>query len=113
MRGASKLEHCPNCGKTEMKNFVHVTPGNDMEIFIECASCGTFTARYIIKIYTSDKPYESYLRLFHQRPMDSGPATKNAISLFKERLMKNYREVKEAVSKQEDPRTIEEILTIM
>ena len=100
MRGASKLEHCPDCGKTEMKNFVHVTPGKDVEVFVECASCGGFVARYTLKIYTSDKPYESYLRLLHRRPMASGSATKNALSLFKERLMKNYRKVKETVSKQ-------------
>ncbi len=113
MKGASRLEHCPSCNGTNMKNYVHIEPGSDVEVFVECADCNTFVARYTLKMYTGDDPYESYLRLMHKRRMSSGASTRNAISVFTDELMEGYRRVKEEVAKNEDPRSIEEILSEM
>ncbi len=110
MRGTSRLEHCPNCDGVELKNYMRIMPGEDVEVFVECAACGSFVARYTLKMYTSEKPYESYLRLMLQRPMVTGSQTQQAQSEFAETLMAHYKAVKQGVEEQEDGRAIEEIL---
>ena len=111
MRGSSRLEHCPSCESVNMKNYVHIETGKDTEVFVECADCGAFVARYGLKHYTSDDAYASYIRLMHTRRMASGTATSKAIDHFREELLKNYRKVKEEVSTREDPRSIDEIIS--
>jgi len=105
------MEHCPKCDSVNMKNYVHVETGKDTEVFVECADCGAFVARYGLKHYTSDDAYASYIRLMHTRRMDSGAAATRAIDKFKEELLHNYRKVKEEVANSEDPRSIDEIIS--
>ena len=36
----SKRERCAQCDSAEMTNLVIVEPGEDMQVFVECAACG-------------------------------------------------------------------------
>jgi hypothetical protein len=111
MRGPSKLEHCPKCDSTTMKNYVHIEPGKDTQVFVECAECSAFVARYTLKLYTCDKPYDSFLRLMHKKRMGSGGATQKELKAFEEDLFVGFEKVKIEVETAEDPRSIEEILS--
>jgi hypothetical protein len=106
----SKREHCPQCDSTAMHNYVHVVPGRDAEVFVECIDCGTFVARYTLRAYTSEDPYRSYLRLMRQRDMSSGAATRDAVEQFTTELWEDYQQVKKMVQADEEPRSIEELL---
>jgi hypothetical protein len=111
MRGSSKREHCPGCKGIAMTNYVHVEAGSDMEVFVECVKCGAFVSRYTLKIYTGDDPYRSFLRLMHQRRMDTGAAAQDAISSFKEQLKTDYEKVKKEVEQGEETRKLEDVLS--
>lgn len=110
MRGASKREHCPKCKSTKVENLVHVEPGHDMEIFVECGECKEFVARYILKSYTGDDIYKSYLRMMHQRRMSTGVSTKKALEEFKEKLFSNYEKVKKDIKEHEETKRIEDLI---
>ncbi|MBD3237696.1 MAG: hypothetical protein GF330_13415 [Candidatus Eisenbacteria bacterium] len=106
----SKREHCPQCDSIQMYNYVHVVPGRDAEVFIECLECGAFVARYTLRAYTSEDPYRSYLRLMRQRHMSSGAATRKAVEQFRTELWNDYRRVKEMVQAAEESRSVEDLL---
>ena len=109
----SRREHCPQCDATAMQNFVHVVPGRDAEVFVECDACGAFVARYTLRAYTSEDPYRSYLRLMRQRRMSSGAATRKASEQFAAEMWADYRRVKEMVAGAEEPRSVDDLLDEM
>ena len=110
MRGSSKREHCPKCHKTDLPNYIHVEPGHDIEVFVECSDCREFVARYTLKTYTSDDFYRSYLRFIHQRRMNSGTSTKKALEDFKNSIKRDFEKVKKDVKEHEETRRIEELI---
>jgi hypothetical protein len=63
MRFAVKIETCPKCGCKSTENLVRVESGCPVKVYVRCAKCGTFVARYTIERYTSDKCYESLLKI--------------------------------------------------
>jgi hypothetical protein len=106
----SKREHCPQCDAVAVHNYVHVSPGSDASIFVECAECGAFVARYTLRAYTCDDPYRSYLRLMRAREHDSGALALKTSEEFTKRLWEDYRLVKELVSRDEETRDVEDLL---
>jgi hypothetical protein len=58
----AKKETCLQCGATEMENLVRIEEGKVLKIYVRCAKCKTFVARYLVSTYTSDMTYESLLR---------------------------------------------------
>lgn len=109
----SKREHCPQCGHVEVQNFVLVQPGEDVEVFVECATCGGFVARYTLRLYTSHDPYRSFLRLMRQRRHASGAAALKQSEDFAKKLWEEYRTVKERVHVNEETRKLEDLLDEM
>ncbi|MBN1423011.1 hypothetical protein JXA88_00505 [Candidatus Fermentibacteria bacterium] len=108
--GSSKREHCMKCESVAMLNYVMVKPGCDTEVFVECATCGAFVARYTLTTYTSEDPYRSYLRLMRKKRSDSGAATRQAGQKFVTEVWEGYRQAKDLVADSEEVDHLEEIL---
>ena len=106
----SKREHCPACDATQMSNFVHVRPGNDVEVYVECAACKTFVARYTLRAYTCEDPYRSYLRFMRRRRMSSGAAAHKKADEYVKELWDGYARAKELAQAWEEERSVEELL---
>ena len=106
----SKRERCAQCDSAEMTNLVIVEPGEDMQVFVECAACNAFVARYTIKFYTCEDPYRSFLRQMRHRRMASGPALAKASANFSEELWSTYEKAKEMITSGEETSDLEDIL---
>jgi hypothetical protein len=106
----SKREQCPKCLKRSMQNHVLMQPGRDVEIYVECVSCGAFVARYTLKMYTGDDPYASYLRLMRQHRMSSGSATHLGFEGFREELVRGYERARAASVANEETLDLDKIL---
>ena len=106
----ARLEHCPDCGSTEMRNNVYFCKGQPMRIYIQCAGCGQFVARYTLRGYTSNKTYESLLGRMRFTRLTSGKRTLHIVEGFGEDVATEYGHVLELVKTQEDRRRIEDII---
>ncbi|MFH1729371.1 MAG: hypothetical protein ABIA04_13260 [Pseudomonadota bacterium] len=110
MRGSTKREHCPKCKNTTSTNYVHVEPGKDIEIYVECANCKTFVARYNLKNYVSHDFYKSFLRLLHERRMSSGANTQNLLEEFKKETLETFEMLKKEIQENEETKSLEDLL---
>ncbi len=106
----SKREQCPKCRKRAMQNNVVMQPGRDVEIYVECAACGAFVARYTLKMYTGDDPYASYLRLMRKHRMSSGSATHTGFESFRDELQSGLERARAAAMADEETLDLDEIL---
>ena len=108
---SARLEHCPHCGSVETKNFVYFRRGEKIRVYNECARCGRFVSRYTLAGYTSDKTYESLLARVREWRLASGKRTLGIVEAFGDDVQQEYEHVLDLVSRQEDPRKIEEIIS--
>ncbi len=69
---SAKTERCPKCDGLNMLNYVYVHTGEAVRVYVKCADCGAFVARYVLARYTSDEPYESLLKTLRQFSYASG-----------------------------------------
>ncbi len=51
-----RFEHCPVCGSVHTENIFLIEAGKPPVVFIRCAECGAFVAKYVLSKYTSNKP---------------------------------------------------------
>ena len=104
-----KRERCPVCGSVKMvNNFVKYEDGT-IRVYVECSQCGSFVARYTLKRYTSNKPFESLLN-FLRKPTESGRDVLKNIEAFTKEIEEEYRRIKEKVKEKEEKQKIEEII---
>lgn len=107
---SARLEHCMKCGSTEVKNHVYFCKGQRVRVYMQCARCGEYVARYTLFAYTSDEPYESLLRKMRFAPLVSGKRTFRIVEAFGRDVQNEYEHVRELVRTREDQRRIEEII---
>lgn len=106
----TKREHCPHCDGTALHNLVLMRPGRDVDVFVECAACGRFVARYTLKDYTCEDPYRSFLRRMRQRRMASGSKARQSAERFQAELEADYAQARRQVRSDEETRDLEELL---
>lgn len=106
----ARLEHCPKCGSVEMRNNLYFCKGQRLRVYIQCAGCGEFVARYALKGYTSDKTYESLLSRLRDTRFTSGRRTLRIVEGFGEHVKDEYEHALELIKTQQDERRIEEII---
>ena len=106
----TKREHCPHCDGTAMHNLVLMRPGQDVDVFVECAACGRFVARYTLKDYTCEDPYRSFLRRMRQRRMASGSQARQTAERFKADLDADYAQARRLANSGEETRDLEVLL---
>ncbi len=108
----SKRECCPKCQSYQMQNRVLVRAGEDSAVFVECAACGEFVARYTLKYYTCEDPYRSFLRRMRHQRMSSGVRAHKDGQEFAEKLWKDWEEAKR-LSQAGDAQHMEDLLEEM
>jgi hypothetical protein len=106
----ARLEHCPECGSVEMRNNLYFCPGQRIRVYVQCASCEAFVARYALRGYTSDKSYESVLSRLRDTRLTSGKRTLRIVEGFEDSVAEEYRHVLDLVNTRQDKRRIEEII---
>ncbi|MCK4538302.1 MAG: hypothetical protein KAV42_05840 [Candidatus Krumholzibacteria bacterium] len=107
---SARTEHCPNCDSTSTKNNMYFCKGEKIRVYIECAECGEFVARYTLSAYTSDKSYESLLRRLRFTRINSGKRAKNMVECFEDNVKTEFDHVLSLIKQNEDERMIENII---
>jgi hypothetical protein len=106
----ARLEHCPECGSVDMRNNLYFCRGQRLRVYVQCARCGEFVARYTLRGYTSNKTYESLLGRLRDTRLTSGKRTLHIVESFGETIAEEYQRALELVRTREDQRPIEEII---
>ena len=106
----ARLEHCPECGAVDMRNNLYFCKGQRLRVYVQCARCGGFVARYTLRGYTSNKTYESLLSRLRDTRFTSGKRTLHIVEGFGENVAKQYEHVLDLVKNRQDQRRIEEII---
>jgi hypothetical protein len=106
----ARIEHCEKCGSTATKNNIYFLKGEYVKVYVECADCGAFVARYTLRGYTSNKTYESLLRNLRSSRFNSGKRTMKAVELFGKDVEEQYQHVRDIIREDEDQRRMEEII---
>lgn len=106
----ARLEHCPECDSVEMRNNLYFCPGQRIRVYVQCASCGGFVARYTLRGYTSSKSYESVLARLRDTRLSSGKRTLRIVEGFEESVAEEYKRILDLIKTQQDERHIEEII---
>lgn len=109
-RERARLEHCPECGSVEMQNNLYFCRGQRLRVYVQCARCGEFVARYTLRGYTSNKTYESLLSRLRDTRLTSGKRTLRLVEGFGESIEEEYKRVLDLIKTAEDKRRIEEII---
>ncbi|MEA3431759.1 MAG: hypothetical protein U9R01_03640 [candidate division WOR-3 bacterium] len=105
-----KYETCPKCSSVDVKNNVYIKEGEPIRIYVECAKCGSFVARYTVAKYTSDKPYESLLQNLRKERFPGSRATAKMIEEFSTHVSEAFEHVKKLRDAIKEKRKVEEII---
>uniref|UniRef100_A0A7C6AAH8 Uncharacterized protein n=1 Tax=candidate division WOR-3 bacterium TaxID=2052148 RepID=A0A7C6AAH8_UNCW3 len=105
----AKKEHCPKCKGTMMINNVYVKTGENIKIYVECANCHSFVARYSLLTYTSDKPYEILLQKLKCLEYRSGKKALRELEEF-DRCVESEFKVVKSLAEQEEAKTVEDLI---
>ncbi|MFO7916350.1 MAG: hypothetical protein R6U43_11760 [Candidatus Krumholzibacteriales bacterium] len=109
-RETARIERCEECGSTATRNNLYFLKGEYIKVYIECADCGAFVARYTLRGYTSNKTYESLLQKLRSSRFNSGKQTMRTIELFGREVKEEFDHVREIIKSDEDKRRMEQII---
>ena len=104
-----KRERCPKCGSVEMVNYMFVD-NSRIRVYVKCAKCEGFVARYTIERYTSDKTYESMLRYLGKQRFESGRRVKNIIEGYSKEIEQEFNRVIQLTKENEEEERMEKII---
>lgn len=105
-----RREHCPKCKGTTLENILVVSEGGPIKIYVRCFKCKTFTARYTLERYLSDKTYESYLNNINPVRL-SGKNIKEEIDFISQDVEQEFVRITENLDCQEiKDKNIEDII---
>ena len=97
----AKKEQCPKCNGSTLINNVYVKTGDNIKIYVECANCHSFVARYSLLTYTSDKPHEVLLQKLKCLEYRSGKKALRELAEFDRSVEQEFKTVKFIIEKQE------------
>ncbi len=106
---SAKRETCPKCKSTTLINNVLVKTGDNIKVYVECANCHAFVARYTLLTYTSDKPHEVLLRRLRCLEYASGKKALRELEEYNKFIEQEFAHVKSLVVA-EETRTIEDLI---
>ena len=107
---SARLEHCMKCGSTDVRNNVYICKGQPIRVYVQCSACKEYVARYTLRGYTSDEPYESLLRKLRYTKFTSGKRTLGMVEAFGEEVADEFIHVTGLIRTDEDERRMEEII---
>ncbi|MEO0076200.1 MAG: hypothetical protein ABIK33_04955 [candidate division WOR-3 bacterium] len=106
---SAKKETCPKCKSTVLINNVLVKTGDNIRVYVECANCHCFVARYTLLTYTSDKPYEVLLRRLRCLEYASGKKALRELEEYNKYIEQEFLHAK-SLAACEETKTIEEMI---
>ncbi len=95
-----KKEICPQCGNDTFKNNFLLKTGENARVFVECASCGHFVARYILRAYV-DPDYDFSSTMWMIRSSTSEDSIRGVLNDLKghqQRARTQFSEVQERIN---------------
>ncbi len=107
---SAKAECCPRCNGTRMTNLVYVRTGHDTCVFVKCADCGSYVARYVLSRYTSDRTYESLLENLRGFAHGSGKRCLQEIEEFNTMVRAEFEHVQKIAAANPQDRRVEEMI---
>ncbi|BAS28708.1 hypothetical protein [Limnochorda pilosa] len=107
---STRVERCPACGSETVRNLVHWERGAPLEVYVACAACDSFIARYTVERYTSSESYEGLLRLLGGHVVTSERELMRELAAIDDEVRRRFERVRELAREHEDPRRIEQIL---
>ena len=106
-----KVETCPKCKSTNTKNYVAFKKHKRITVYVECADCGEFVARYRLhRYFDAHEPYESFLHQIRFFKHDSGRMTLSAFKEFSDNACEEFEQVKNDWKTRPERRKIYQIL---
>lgn len=107
---SARVERCPGCGSQRVRNLVHWERGEPLQVYVACAACDAFIARYTVERYTSSESYEGLLELLGGHVVTSERQLMQELAVMDDEVRRRFDHVRELVHRHEDPRRIEQIL---
>jgi hypothetical protein len=108
----AKKETCLKCGATDLENLVRIEEGEPLKVYVRCARCKTFVARYIVSTYTSDMSYESLLRVLRTSQLSCYDCrgSMRELEAFSRRVRQEFQRTAQQIEKTPEARLIVEML---
>lgn len=106
----AKAEVCPCCHGTQMTNLVYVRTGQDTCVYVKCAACGCYVARYVLSRYTSDRGYEALLERLRGFAHRSGKRCLAEIEEFGTLVQVEFEHVQAIAEPDPQSRRVEEMI---
>lgn len=108
----AKKETCLRCGATDLENLVRIEEGKPLKVYVRCAKCKTFVARYIVSTYTSDMSYESLLRVLRtsQLACHDSRGSMRELEAFSRQVQWEFEKTAQQVEEKPEERLIVEML---
>lgn len=107
---SAKAERCPKCHGTRMNNLVYVRTGQQTFVYVRCADCASYVARYVLSRYTSDADYESMLALVHGFAHRSGKRCLEKIEEFGAMVGAEFERVQRLAAENPGGQRIEQMI---
>ena len=110
MDDTAKREKCPSCGSHKVVNNHYLRERHHDRVYVECADCGTFIARYIIHAYVD--PAFSFNRFLARARKEDFPSGRGALDEFQvhqERATQQFGRIKELLADGEATETIRDL----
>ncbi len=107
---SSKAECCPRCHGTRMVNLVYVRTGQETRVYVKCADCGSYVARYVLSRYTSDRSYESLLASLRGFAHRSGKRCLEQIEEFGAMVEAEFERVQKLAIENPQKQRVEEMI---
>ncbi len=107
---SAKAECCPKCNGTRVTNLVYVRTGEDTRVYVKCADCNSYVARYILSRYTSDRSYESLLQNLRGFAHRSGKRCLEEIEEFGTMVEAEFEHVQKIAEANPQARRVEEMI---
>ncbi len=106
----AKAECCPKCHGTRMTNLVYVRTGHDTCVYVKCAECGSYVARYVLSRYTSEMNYETILAHLSNFAHRSGKRCLEEIEEFGATIQAEFERVQKIALENPQEKRIEQII---
>lgn len=106
----AKAECCPRCHGTRMTNLVYVCTGKETCVYVKCADCGSYVARYVLARYTSDRGYESLLANLRGYAHRSGKRCLEQIEEFGAMVEAEFERVQKLAVEKPQEQRVEEMI---
>ena len=106
----AKAECCPKCNATRVTNLVYVHTGQDTCVYVKCADCGSYVARYTLSRYTSEMNYETIIANLRGFAHRSGKRCLEEIEEFSTMIQAEFERVQKIALERPQDKRVEQMI---